>query len=223
MPAIPRREVCANLLQRLSWKRSNSTRHWARRSQTSETRCLRLPRSAGRYGIIPRTTSLIGTHLIAAGSSRSQEGKVAARLVSGPSLCLAVCSVGGSALPGRRLTFHDMGHLCSVGVLPAHDLACELCQPSVWAQEFPSRKRVDELSVGSAAGLRWRLAQQPRFSHLSSLWDEVLGNRSCVRVHPFTSGSRTGLEPPDSARQQAAVQPALTRNHRERSPIWKTS
>ena len=103
-------------------------------------------------------------------------------------------------------------------------LACELWQPSVWVQEFPSRKRVDELSVGSAAGLRWRLAQQPpRFSHLSSLWDEVLGNRPCIRIHPFTSGSRTGLEPPDSARQQAAVRPALAWNHRERSPICKTS
>ena len=41
MSAISRKDGSADLLYRLSWKRSNSTRHSARRSQTSETRSLR--------------------------------------------------------------------------------------------------------------------------------------------------------------------------------------
>jgi hypothetical protein len=71
-----------------------------------------------------------------------------------PSVALAVLLflAGG-------LAFCGMGHVCSAGVLLSLDLACELCQPSLWVQEFPCPRPVDELLVGSAAGLRRGVAQ----------------------------------------------------------------
>ena len=75
---------------------------------------------------------------------------------SEPFLCLAVRCAGGSAFPGRRLALCCVGHVCSAGVLLSLDLACELCQPSVWVQEFPCPGRDGELLGGSARGVRAR-------------------------------------------------------------------